>query len=76
MLVSSGRNWDLWDEIPFLGTAPKHYRLNYIQSETGQQLKLWLHLVHMMSPPSFASVLCVFLCICAEYLRKGRHLDH
>lgn len=74
MLVSSGRNWDLWEEMPFLGTALKHYKVSYIQgilSEMGgEPVTLWLCLVHKMCLPGFASVLCVFVCVCAEYPRK------
>ena len=80
MLISSGRNWDLWEEMPFLGTALKHYDVSYRQgilSEMGgEQITLWLHLVHKMCLPGFASVLCFLLCVCAEYLRKWRHVDH
>lgn len=44
MLISSGRNWDLWEVAPFLGKTLKHYKVSYIQgilSEMGgEQLAL------------------------------------
>lgn len=31
VLVSSGRNRDLWEEMQFLGMALKQYQVNYIK---------------------------------------------
>lgn len=60
--------------MPLLGTAGERYEVNYIKgilSEMGgEHVTLWLHLVHKMSLPGHASVLCVFLCLSAENLRQ------